>query len=57
MSWVVSSSKLTLICGGAEVAGDFPGQFHVERLVDGGEYFLFHQLLDHQVRFYAQFFG
>jgi hypothetical protein len=46
-----------LVGGGAEIARQVFGQLHVQRLVDGGEDFLFHQLLDHQIPFDAELFG
>ena len=46
-----------LVRGSAELARDFLRQFHVESLVNGRENLLFDQLLDDQVRFYAQLFG
>jgi hypothetical protein len=38
-----------LVGGSAEIARQVFGQLYVQRLVDGGEDFLFHQLLDHQI--------
>ncbi len=47
-----------LIGGSAEFARQFLGQLHIESLVDGGENLLgFDQLLDDEIRLYAQFFG
>ena len=43
--------------GGAELARQFGGQFRIERLVDGGEDSLVHQLLDHQARLDVELFG
>ena len=46
-----------LVGGSAEIARQFFGQLHVERLIDGGENLLLHQLLDHQVGLDAELFG
>ena len=46
-----------LVGGSAELARQILRHLHVEILVDGGEDFLFHQLLDHQVGFDAELFG
>ena len=43
--------------GRAEIARQFFGQFHVQRLVDGGEDFLFHQPLHRPGGFDAELFG
>ena len=46
-----------LVGGSAELARHVLGHLHIQLLVDGGEDFLLHQLLDHQVGFDAELFG
>ena len=41
---------------GAKIAADVLGQLHVESLVDGGENFLLHQPLNHQVGLHTELF-
>ena len=46
-----------LVGGSAEIARQFLGQLDIQGLVDGGEDFLLHQLLDHQVGLDAELLG
>ena len=53
----VSCSKLTVDDGRAERARQILGQFHIERLVDGGEDLAVHQFLNDEVGLESELFG